>query len=416
MARGRRHRKPAEGVGERLTLQVTDMGHQGMAFARHEDMVVWVSLAIPGETVVAEVTDVHTHHLEARTVEVLEASPDRVAAPCPYYGECGGCQYQHIGYDRQLALKQRVVSEQLRRIGHFADPPVLPTLAAPAPFNYRNHARFTVGKFGDMGFVRRGTHRLIPIDQCLLMQPWINETIAQLRGHCSESRALNLRYGVSTGDFLIQPKLKNEAVTIETGQPFYRERLLGREFQVGAPSFFQVNTEQAERMIELVRGYLRAEPTDLLVDAYCGVGTFAILLAPAVGRVIALEESPPAVRNARANGEGVPNVEFHEGKVEDVLPGMNLRPDVVLLDPPRAGCHPAVLQTLTEHPPRQLIYVSCDPATLARDLRILVDGGYALESVQPVDLFPQTYHVECVTVLRWVGGVEAAPEPAATVE
>ena len=154
MARGRRQRKPAEGVGQRLTLQVTDMGHQGMAFARHEDMVVWVSLAIPGETVVAEVTDVHAHHLEARTVEVLEASPDRVAAPCPYYGECGGCQYQHIGYERQLALKQRVVSEQLRRIGHFADPPVLPTLAAPAPFNYRNHARFTVGKFGDMGQYR----------------------------------------------------------------------------------------------------------------------------------------------------------------------------------------------------------------------------------------------------------------------
>lgn len=408
MARGRRYRRPVEGLGERLTLKVTDMGHQGKALAHHEDIAVWVDLAIPGETVVAEVTDRHSTYLEARTLEVVDASPDRVVPPCPYYGECGGCQYQHIAYPRQLELKQRVVAEQLRRIGRFSDPPVLPTLPSPEQFNYRNHARFTVGKFGDMGFVRRGTHRLIPIRECLLMAPWINQTIDQLRGDCSESRALNLRYGVNTGDYLIQPKFKNPAVELETGQPFYNETLLGHPFQVGAPSFFQVNTHQAERMIELVREYLQADKTDLLIDAYTGVGTFAILLAPAVGRVIALEESPQAVRNARENGAGVPNVEFLEGKVEDLLPDLDVQADVVLLDPPRAGCHPQVLDALIANPPRQVIYVSCDPATLARDLRILVDSGFALDRVQPVDLFPQTYHVECVTVLRHLGGRTAA--------
>jgi 23S rRNA (uracil1939-C5)-methyltransferase len=400
----RRRRSPVEGLGERLTLHVTDMGHAGMALARHQDMAVWVSLAIPGETVVAEVTDRHSSYIEAKTVEVLEPSPDRVAPPCPYYGECGGCQYQHIDYQRQLVLKQQVVAGQLRRIGHFSGPPVLPALPSPEQWGYRNHARFTVGRLGDMGFVRRGTHRLIPIDECRLMHPWINQTIAQLRGHCSETRALNLRYGVNTGRFLIQPKLQDPAVDMPTGQPSYTEELLGRPFKVASPSFFQVNTHQAERMIELVRSHLQAGANGLLIDAYAGVGTFAVLLAPSVGRVIALEESPHAVRDARENGEGIANLEFRQGRVEDLLPELNVQADVVLLDPPRTGCHPRVLDTLIAHPPRQVIYVSCDPATLARDLRLLVDGGFTLESVQPVDLFPQTYHIECVSVLRWGGG------------
>jgi len=399
----RRRQRQVEGLGERLTLTLTEMGHNGMCLAHHEGMAVWVSLGIPGETVVAEVTDRHAHHIGARTVEVLTASPDRVAPPCPFYGECGGCQYQHISYERQLALKQQVVAGQLRRIGHFAEPPVLTPLASPEQWEYRNHARFTVGRFGDVGFVQRGTHRLILIDQCRLMHPWINQTIAELRGNCTETRALNLRYGINTGDYLIQPKLKNPAVTLPTGQPSYQEALLGRQFAVASPSFFQVNTHQAEQMIELVRGYLRTQATDLLVDAYAGVGTFAVLLAGSVARVIGLEESASSVRDARANGEGVTNLEFREGKVEDMLPALGLHPDVVLLDPPRAGCHPTVIQTLVDHPPRQLIYVSCDPATLARDLRLLVDGGFELELVQPVDLFPQTYHVECVSVLRWRG-------------
>ncbi|MSQ10184.1 MAG: class I SAM-dependent RNA methyltransferase [Dehalococcoidia bacterium] len=379
------------------------MGHNGMCLAHHGEMVVWVSFGIPGETVVAEVADRHAHHIEARTVEVLAAAPDRVTPPCPYYGACGGCQYQHIAYDRQLELKQQVVAGQLRRIGHFKDPPVRLPLPSPEQWGYRNHARFTVGRFGDTGFVQRGTHRLIPIDECRLMHPWINQTIAELRGQVAETRALNLRFGINTGDYLIQPKLKNEAVSIPTGQPSYREKLLGRPFTVASPSFFQVNTHQAERMIELVRGYLRAAKTDLLIDAYAGVGTFSVLLAESVGRVIGLEESASSVRDARANGEGIANLEFREGKVEDVLPGLGLQPDVVLLDPPRAGCHPTVIQTLIDHPPRQLLYVSCDPATLARDLRLLVDGGFTLDLVQPVDLFPQTYHIECVSVLRWSG-------------
>lgn len=402
-----RRRAPRQGLGEHLTLRLEEMGHNGMALAHHGELAVWVSLGIPGETVVAEVIDRHPHYVEARVVEVLEPSPDRVAPPCPYYGECGGCQYQHIAYPRQLALKQQVVAAQLRRIGRFSDPTVLPTLPAPEQFGYRNHARFTVGRHGDVGFVRRGTHRLIPVEACLLMHPWINQAIGVLRGHTGTARALNLRYGVNTGSYLIQPRLDDPAVPLETGQTSYEEALLGRRFRVASPSFFQVNTHQAERMVELVRGYLQAGPVDLLVDAYAGVGTFAVLLAGSARRIIGLEESPPAVRDARQNAAGLPNVEFREGKVEQVLPALGEQADVVLLDPPRAGCHPAVIQALVAHPPRQVIYVSCDPATLARDLRLLVDGGFALERVQPVDLFPQTYHIECVSVVRWAGAAAA---------
>lgn len=402
-----RRRAPVQGLGEHLTLRLEEMGHHGMALAHHGELAVWVSLGIPGETVVAEVIDRHPHYVEARVVKVLEPSPDRVAPPCPYYGECGGCQYQHIAYPRQLALKQQVVAAQLRRIGRFSDPTVLPTLPAPEQFGYRNHARFTVGRHGDVGFVRRGTHRLIPVEACLLMHPWINQAIGVLRGHTGTARALNLRYGVNTGSYLIQPRLDDPAVPLETGQASYEEALLGRRFRVASPSFFQVNTHQAERMVELVRGYLQAAPVDLLIDAYAGVGTFAVLLAGSARRIIGLEESPPAVRDARQNAAGLPNVEFREGKVEQVLPALGEQADVVLLDPPRAGCHPAVIQALVAHPPRQVIYVSCDPATLARDLRLLVDGGFALERVQPVDLFPQTYHIECVSVVRWAGAAAA---------
>ncbi len=408
MPRGQRRKARVEGLGDRLTLQVTEMGHQGMGLARNGDEVVWVSLALPGETVVAEITDRHSTYAEAKTVEVLEASPDRVTPPCPYYGACGGCQFQHIAYPRQLALKRQVVVDQLRRIGHFTDAPVLDTLPSPDQFHYRNHARFTVGKFGDIGFVRRGTHTLIPIEECLLMHKGINRTVAALRGHCAETRALNIRYGVNTGDFLVQPKLKDPEAGVPTGQPSYTEKLLGITFKVASPSFFQVNSGQAERMMELVRSHLRAGQNDLLVDAYAGVGTFAVLLAPVVGRVIAVEESPSSVKDARENGAAMANLEFYEGKVEHVLPELAVQADVVLLDPPRTGCHVRVLQTLADHPPRQIIYVSCDPATLARDLRILVDAGFVLESVQPVDLFPQTYHVECITVLRWGRGGDSA--------
>lgn len=387
-------------MGERFQLTLTDMAHQGMALGRHQDQVVLAPYGIPGEVVEVEVERSHRDYLEARIVSIVEPSPYRVTPPCPYYGECGGCQGQHIEYAQQLELKRAVVRDQLCRIGKFVDPPVQPTLAAPSPWRYRNHARFTVNKEGRLGFVRRGTHRMIPIEECLLLADGINQLLQGLQGYCAETRQLSVRYGVHTDEWLIQPTIKNPELQLATGQPSYQEEMLGHRFRVASPSFFQVNTEQAERLVEVVRGYLAPTGTELVVDAYAGVGTFAVLLGPHLGVVLAIEESAPAVRDGQWNARQSPNVEYRLGKVEAVLPTLEQRPDAVLLDPPRAGCHKDTLQALIDFRPNKVVYVSCEPATLARDLRILCDGGFRLIEVQPVDLFPQTYHIEAVAYLE----------------
>jgi 23S rRNA (uracil1939-C5)-methyltransferase len=237
----------------------------------------------------------------------------------------------------------------------------------------------------------------------LLAQP-MNGLLNELRGHCAETRQVSLRYGINTGEYLVQPPIKNPVLRLATGQTSYHEELGGHRFRVASPSFFQVNTAQAEQLAALVGDFLGAAPVGLLVDAYAGVGAFAVLLADRCRRVIAVEESGPAVRDGRANSVRTPQVEWVQGKVEEVLPGLPDPPDVVLLDPPRAGCHPDVLAALAAHRPARLAYVSCDPATLARDLRVLVDSGFRLLRVQPVDMFPNTYHVEALATLQWRDG------------
>jgi 23S rRNA (uracil1939-C5)-methyltransferase len=209
-----------------------------------------------------------------------------------------------------------------------------------------------------------------------------------------------VRHGVVTDDLLINPDLKDRGVPLATGQPLYHEALLGRRFQVSAASFFQVNTPQAETLVKMVVERLELTGAETIVDAYAGVGTFAALLAGQAKRVIAIEESSSAIRDAKVNLADLGNVELIAGKVERVLPDLDVVPDAVILDPPRAGCFPVVLQALIEWAPKRVVYVSCDPATLARDLAILRDGGYTLTEAVPVDLFPQTYHIETVASLR----------------
>lgn len=383
-------------VPERIEVTFSDMAYEGHALARYADGVVFAEYGIPGERATVELYRKHGGVAHGRVVEVHEASPDRVEAPCPYFGVCGGCQWQHITYERQLELKQHVVSEQLRRIGKFKVQPVSEIAGADEPFGYRNHMRFTAGKRGDLGFVRRGSHSLLPIERCLIAQPVINETLARFQGNATGMHQLEVRLGVNTGDALIEPPESGE----KRQGASYREALLGRTFVVSSASFFQSNTRQAERLIELVVEKVAPRPDDLLVDAYAGVGTFAALIAPLVRRVIAIEEAPNAVADALVNMADLSNVRCIEGKVEHVLPNLEERPDALILDPPRQGCHPAVLDAIVTNRPPRLVYVSCDPATLARDLRILVDGGYELLDVTPLDMFPQTFHVECVATLR----------------
>lgn len=394
---------------QRPLVNLVDMAYRGEAVARLEGETVFVGYGIPGEEVAIEIFQRQRRYARARIAELHRPSSERVAPPCPYFGACGGCQWQHIAYPAQLEYKRRVVADQLRRIGGFqeAESLVRPTLAAPDPWQYRNHARFSVDRDGRMGFTTAVGHAFLPIDHCRLMHPAINEVLAQLQGRARVKHQVAVRYGVHTGQLLIQPQVPGVEAIVATGQEHYEEELLGRRFRISAASFFQVNTAQAERLVQAMVRQLEPTGREVVVDLYCGVGTFGLLLAEKVGRVIGIEESAAALKDARANaqgvpllsGKGVPNIEFRIGKAEVVFPQMEEGVDAVILDPPRPGLRRPVIQALHRLKPAKIIYVSCEPSTLARDLRLLVEGGYALAEVQPVDLFPQTYHIESVTTL-----------------
>ena len=398
--------------GQRLRLVLETMGRLGDALAHHEGREVFVFGGIPGEEVIAEVVRYPKRYIAAQVVEVVTPSPHRVATPCPYVGDCTGCQWQHISYDHQLLLKREAVLDALRAVGGLSEVDVLPVLPSDQQFGYRNHARFTVGPEGRLGFVHRERRRFVDIPRCLLMAPWINETLDTLQGRCDETTQLSMRYGSGTGEWLIQPTLKSAGVPLETGQKHYRESLLDTPFRIAAASFFQTNTRQAERLIGLMVDALSLSGGEVVVDSYAGVGTFAALLAPHAARVIAIEESASAIQDAEQNLAAFSNVEIRPGKTEDVLDGLGMPVDAAIVDPPRVGCHPRTLESLMRLAPPKLVYVSCDPVSLARDLKILSDGPYRVESVQPVDMFPQTHHVECLTTLT----LKSPAPSAASVE
>ena len=372
---------------------------------------VFVSGGIPGETVVAEVVKIHRKYVSAKVVDVLDSSPDRVEPPCPYYGECSGCQWQHLSYDAQLKIKEEKVTDALVRVGHLSVPPVSKVRPSPEPYGYRNHARFTINREGALGFVNRETRQFVRIEKCMLMHQGVNDLLEELQDNCSETTQLSIRAGKYSGDFLIQPYLVHPNIGVNTGQKRYTESVAGREFLVSSPSFFQVNVDQAEAAVEVIRDRLHLAADDVVLDAYCGVGTFAILLASSVKQVIAIEESSAAVADAKQNAEGLQNLDFLLGRTEDVLRNLITKPDVVVLDPPRSGCQERALDSLVELSPTRVAYVSCDAETLGRDLKILCQGGYRLHEVVPLDMFPQTHHVECVALL-WKEELSGVSYPA----
>ena len=388
--------------GQQIRLTPGALGRFGDAIGEVSGKSISVFGAIPGETVVAEVVRERRTHVEARVTEVSDPSPYRVEPTCPYFGVCTGCQWQHIGYAHQLVMKHDAVRDALEGATGLKGIDVPPTLPSPMQLGYRNHARFTVRREnGRLGFINRMTRRWVEVEECQLMDPWVNRAVAQLQGQVAETTQLSLRHGLRTGSWLLQPRLQAQDVPMVSGQKHYEEVLAGRRFRISSPSFFQVNTLQAERLADIVVRELALTGEETVVDAYAGVGTFAAILAPRAKRVIAIEEASAAVADMRANVESLSNVEVMPGRTEEILGQLHRRGgvDAVVLDPSRSGCHAHVLDVLVRLSPRRIVYVSCDVGTLVRDLKALAAGPYRIDRVQPVDMFPQTHHVECVATL-----------------
>jgi len=409
-------------MSETLEVQLSVMAHGGSALGRHEGRVIFVPYTIPGERVRVEIVESHTRWARARLLEVLEPSPQRVEPPCPYFGPdgCGGCHFQHIAYEAQAEYKQQVVADQLARLGGLRDVRVEDTIGAAEPWGYRNHVRFSIGPDGRLGFLAADSHRVVSVDQCLLTDPLLDELWAALDMEWPQLCRLSLRCGSATGDRMAVFELDHyedfdievdfpvscvllladgEAVVL-MGNAYLTERVAGRDYRISAGSFFQVNTAGAEALVALVTEYLAPKGGETLLDLYCGVGLFGLALAGRVGRVVGIEAAGSAAADFRYNARDLAHVDLLAGKVECLLPTLEEPVDLVVLDPPRSGAGKRVVDEIARLRPRRVVYVSCDPATLARDARYLTEAGFRLAKVQPLDLFPQTYHIESLALFE----------------
>jgi len=409
-----------------LELSITSLSHAGEGVARHEGRVTFVPFALPGERVRAELIEEKKGFARARLLEVLTPSPDRREPRCPHHfsisspqsftSACGGCQLQHLAYPAQLAFKRGRISEQLVRVGGWAEAEaralVRPTLPAPQPFGYRNQMQFALTPEGRPGLRGALSPTVVPIRECSIAAPAVMELLARLTIESApEIERLTLRVGAD--DELVVFEARTGAPELETdlpvsvallrpdgaslalaGRDYLVETVKGRDFRISAGSFFQVNTPVAERLVDEVLAALDLSDGATVLDVYCGVGLFSAFIAPLAARVIGIESFEPAVDDAAVNLEAFENVEIYNAPAEVVLPLLTGRVDAAVLDPP--GCALAVLEALIALTPARLVYVACDPATFARDAGRLVAGGYRLDGVQPLDMFPQTYHVESV--------------------
>lgn len=400
-----------------VTLTIPTYG--GEAMGRLADgRAVFVAFGLPGETVRARLTEEKRGFARAVLLEVLTPSSQRITPRCVHFGICGGCHYQMLSYPQQVELKQIVLRDQLSRIGKIQNPPVREMVQSPAEWNYRNHMQFHLTRDGRPGFIAAGDPQaVVSITECHLPEAPLNTLWPQLQFDADTPlERVSLRAGDETmlileSDSPQPPELEIEAELsvvhthaedsiVLAGEPAIFIEILGRSFQVSAEAFFQVNTRMAEKMVAYLLNRLRVTTSNLLLDIYCGVGLFSAFFAPKVRQVIGIEISPAACEDFAANLHEFDNVELYEALAEDVLPQLSLRPDVAIVDPPRAGLDKKALDAILKLAPKTLAYVSCDPSTLARDAARLIAGGYTLLEVTPFDLFPQTYHIESISIFE----------------
>lgn len=428
-----------------MRVVIDSLAYGGAGVARAEDgRIVFVEGACPGDTLEVTIAEEHPRFIRATIAEVLDASPDRVTPPCPYFGVCGGCQWQHVAYDVQIESKRRAIQDALTRIGKQTDVEVSAVAASPDQYGYRNKIELSVAntpKGPALGFARHGSNDVVAIDACLLLPKNIRKAPRSLSGalrylssriptpvervslRVSRKGEVEVDLWTAPGGFPRQlaAKVIGDAVGARTvtrvitkgeaearkvsrvevlsGPGAWKEKLGGYEYLVSAPSFFQVNTRAAELLQSAVLAAVGADGTTLVADLYAGVGTFTLPLAAASCEVVAVESSSHALADLRRNLDSA-------GLEADIMPGDAGRiaeeiegVDTIVVDPPRSGLSERAGRALVEARPETIVYVSCDPATLGRDVRTFTEAGYHLSSVSGVDLFPQTYHVETVATL-----------------
>ena len=393
--------------GDQFQTTLNGINDSGETLSEIRGAPVEVTGGLPGEKVVVEVQKRFPERIVAKVVEVLEQAEERVVPECEYFLTCSGCQWQHASYDYQLQLKQARVQREIDKYQSLSQVVVDATIRSESQLGYRNHGRFTVGKKDDggkIGYINAVTRRFVKIDRCLLMNEQINKVLDLAQDNVAGQTQMAIRAGSNTDSMLIQPRMNLSHIGLVTGEQHYEEEVRGFRFRVAASSFFQVNTSQLSRAIDEVRDLLDLDGTEVMVDAYCGVGVFTVLLAPYVRKIVGIEESASAIEDAGLNSKDILNIEFVEGKTEHILNTLNQHIDVLLLDPPRVGCHPDVLDSVIKLKPEKVLMISCEPEAMARDLNLLCSTGiYSLETIRPVDMFPQTRHVETISMLRLQG-------------
>lgn len=402
-----------------VEVTLNEMVFGGAAMGRLADgRAIFIPYTLPGERVLAEIVAEKSHHVWGRLLQVLEPSPRRIEPRCPHFGECGGCHYQHLPYEEQVSLKAKLLAEQLQRIGGLTELPQIEIHLSPLQWHYRNSLQFHLTAEGKLGFQRAQSHETLPIRQCFLplpplvdlwqqieLDPTAGIERVELRCDSDENLLLVLESeDVETPEVLVEElpisvvHLSPLGSLVLAGSEHLWMEIKGQRLRLSAGAFFQVNTAVAEQIVDDLLKNLNFSPSDTLLDVYCGGGLYSRFLAPKVGRLIGIENSPSACRDFEFNLDIFDHVELYEATAEQVLPQLNLRPQTVLLDPPRSGLSKAVRQALLQLAPPQIAYISCDPATFARDAHDFSQRGYHLKRLAFFDMFPQTYHIEAVGI------------------
>ncbi|AMO87019.1 23S rRNA (uracil(1939)-C(5))-methyltransferase RlmD [Solibacillus isronensis] len=446
---------------DRQTVYIEDLTHDGNGVAKIDGYPLFIQGALPGETAEIHVMKTLKNYGFAKVVNILEKSPDRVEAPCVYFSQCGGCQLQHLSYEGQLKWKQNMVANVMKRLGKI-DAPVHPVKGMEEPWHYRNKSQipFAQNESGQMvaGFYKTKSHSIVDMERCLIQTGEADVVMADLKreleilgvrpydekSHQGMLRHVVVRKGRATGEVMVvlvtkSKKFPQASAVIEKiralipnvtsivqnvngektnvifgndtftlwGKDTIEDTIGNVRFEISARSFYQVNPVQTEVLYKQALDYAQLTGNERVIDAYCGIGSISLFLAQKAGHVMGVEIVEQAIEDAKRNAalNGFTNTYFEAGPAEEVIPRWykeGKEADVLVVDPPRKGCDEALLSTIIEQKPKRVVYVSCNPATLARDLRILEDGGYKTQEVQPVDMFPHTTHCEAVAWLELV--------------